>query len=65
MTIHQQRVLSNSSMMCGPPREYMVPPYEYEENRAAENDYRQGSFVFELIKTVIFVIRCGTIFGIT
>ena len=40
MTIDQQRVLSNRSMMCVPPYEYMVPAYEYEE--CAENSSDTG-----------------------
>ena len=36
--IHQQRVLSNSSMMCGPPYENIVLPYGYEEYAENSSD---------------------------
>ena len=38
MTVHGQRLLSNSSMMCVPPSEYMAPPYEYVESSSDTND---------------------------
>ena len=38
MTIHRQRVLSNSSMMCVPPCEYMAPPYECVESSSDTSD---------------------------
>ena len=37
--IHQQRVLSHSSMMCVLPCEYMAPPYEYVEHGAGQQRY--------------------------
>ena len=38
MTVHGQRLLSNSSFVCVPPYEYVAPPYEYVESSSDTSD---------------------------